>query len=96
VVDLLELVWRTPIGRILEASLPVIGVSGTVQGIGVHTPAEGRCVAKTGTLDYVTNLAGYCLSRGNRVLAFAFMIDGPSNAAAFRLLSRMVGAVAGY
>ena len=23
-------------------------------------PAQGNCIAKTGTLDYVTNLAGYC------------------------------------
>ena len=31
-----------------------------MQGIGLKTAAQGRCIAKTGTLNYVTNLAGYC------------------------------------
>jgi serine-type D-Ala-D-Ala carboxypeptidase/endopeptidase (penicillin-binding protein 4) len=96
VVDLLRDVWRTPVGGQLAASLPTVGVSGTVQGIGLRTPAVGRCIAKTGTLDYVTNLAGYCQSRGGHRLAFALFIDGPPNYAAIQLVSRMVGVIARY
>ena len=79
VVALLRSAWRTPEGDVLWASLPVVGVNGTVQRIGVHTPAQGNCIAKTGTLNGVTNLAGYCHRPGHHRLAFALMIDGPSN-----------------
>jgi serine-type D-Ala-D-Ala carboxypeptidase/endopeptidase (penicillin-binding protein 4) len=96
VVDLLRVMWNTPIGRELSASLPVVGVNGTVQHIGVHTAAQGRCVAKTGTLDYVTNLAGYCTTRAHHVLAFALMLDGPTNWTGYQLLGQMASAVARY
>lgn len=96
VVDLLRSVYVTPTGHALRDSLPVVGVSGTTHRIGVKTAAQGRCVAKTGTLDYVTNLAGYCHSRGGHMLAFAIFLDGPSNEASIQLLSRMVGPIARY
>jgi serine-type D-Ala-D-Ala carboxypeptidase/endopeptidase (penicillin-binding protein 4) len=96
VVDLLRAAWRTPEGDVLEASLPVVGVNGTVQTIGVHTAAQLNCIAKTGTLNYVTNLAGYCRRPRHHRLAFALMVDGPSNGAALVLESRMVGAIARY
>jgi D-alanyl-D-alanine carboxypeptidase/D-alanyl-D-alanine-endopeptidase (penicillin-binding protein 4) len=94
VVALLRVIWRTQVGNELAAALPVVGVSGTVQSIGVHTPAQGRCVAKTGTLTAVTNLAGYCTNRAGHVLAFALFIDGPPNFIATKLLGQMVGAIA--
>jgi D-alanyl-D-alanine carboxypeptidase/D-alanyl-D-alanine-endopeptidase (penicillin-binding protein 4) len=96
VVDLLRSVWSTPTGRELQASLPVVGVTGTVAHIGLHTAAQGRCEAKTGTLNYVTNLAGYCHSRDGDELAFALFIDGPGNSQAALLLGRMVAAIARY
>jgi serine-type D-Ala-D-Ala carboxypeptidase/endopeptidase (penicillin-binding protein 4) len=96
VVDLLKTLWNTPNGRILAASLPTVGMSGTVENIAAHTAAQGRCVAKTGTLDYVTNLAGYCTARDNHVLAFALMIDGPGNWTAIQLFDQMVPALAKY
>ena len=96
VVDLLKTMWNTPTGRILAASLPVVGVSGTVQGIAAHTAAQGRCIAKTGTLNYVTNLAGYCTAQNHHVLAFALMVDGPGNWTAIQLFDQMVPAIAKY
>jgi D-alanyl-D-alanine carboxypeptidase/D-alanyl-D-alanine-endopeptidase (penicillin-binding protein 4) len=96
VVDLLRSVFPTPTGQILRSSLPVVGVNGTTHRIGVGTAAQGRCVAKTGTLDFVTNLAGYCHSSGGHVLAFAVFLDGPSNETAIGLLTRMVGPIARY
>jgi D-alanyl-D-alanine carboxypeptidase/D-alanyl-D-alanine-endopeptidase (penicillin-binding protein 4) len=96
VVDLLRELWHTPVGNELNASLPIVGEQGTVQTIGLKTPAVGRCIAKTGTLDYVTNLAGYCHSRGHHTVAFAIFIDGPANWTALALESRMVGAIARY
>jgi serine-type D-Ala-D-Ala carboxypeptidase/endopeptidase (penicillin-binding protein 4) len=96
VVDLLKAIWQTPTGRILSASLPTVGVNGTVQNIGAHTAAQGQCIAKTGTLNYVTNLAGYCNTQDHHVLAFAFMIDGPGNWTAIQLFDQMVPALAKF
>ena len=96
IVDLLRSMWNTPTGRILAASLPVVGVSGTVQAMAAHTAARGRCIAKTGTLNYVTNLAGYCTARNQHVVAFALMIDGPGNGTGFQLFAKMVPAIAKY
>ena len=96
VVDLLRDVWRTAVGGELAASLPTVGKEGTVQTIGVKTAAQGRCIAKTGTLDGVSNLAGYCHARGDHELAFALEIDGPPNWVALALESKMVGAIARY
>jgi D-alanyl-D-alanine carboxypeptidase/D-alanyl-D-alanine-endopeptidase (penicillin-binding protein 4) len=96
VVTLLHRLWNTPTGNLLYAALPVVGEQGTVQSLGVGTPAQNHCVAKTGTLDNVTNLAGYCRARGGVDVAFALMIDGPGNAQAFPVLSRVVAAIARY
>jgi serine-type D-Ala-D-Ala carboxypeptidase/endopeptidase (penicillin-binding protein 4) len=96
VVALLRTMWSTSMGRQLVNSLPVVGVSGTVRRIATHTFAQGRCMAKTGTLNYVTNLAGYCTARNHHVLAFALMIDGPPNWTAIQLLDRLVPAIARY
>jgi D-alanyl-D-alanine carboxypeptidase/D-alanyl-D-alanine-endopeptidase (penicillin-binding protein 4) len=96
IVDLLREVWGTPIGHELVASLPTVGKEGTVRGIGLKTPAVGNCAAKTGTLNYVTNLAGYCRSRSGHTLAFALFVDGPDNGSSVVLESRMIGAIARY
>jgi D-alanyl-D-alanine carboxypeptidase/D-alanyl-D-alanine-endopeptidase (penicillin-binding protein 4) len=96
IVDLLREVWHTPVGDELSASLPVVGKEGTVKTIGVKTAAQGHCRAKTGTLDYVTNLAGYCHSRSGKTIAFALFIDGPDNGTAVVEESRMVAAIARY
>jgi D-alanyl-D-alanine carboxypeptidase/D-alanyl-D-alanine-endopeptidase (penicillin-binding protein 4) len=96
VVDLLRDLWPTAVGRELQASLPTVGVNGTVQTIGVKTAAQGHCVAKTGTLDGVSNLAGYCHSRRHHDVAFALFIDGPVNYIALALESQMVAAIARY
>jgi D-alanyl-D-alanine carboxypeptidase/D-alanyl-D-alanine-endopeptidase (penicillin-binding protein 4) len=96
VVDLLREVWGTPVGRQLVASLPTVGKEGTVRGIGLKTAAVGNCAAKTGTLNYVTNLAGYCHSRTGHTLAFALFVDGPDNGTSVLLESRMIGAIARY
>jgi len=96
IIALLRALWATQTGDQLQAALPVMGVSGTVSSIGVHTPAQGNCVAKTGTLDYVTNLAGYCRVPAHHVIAFALCLDGPTNARGLSLIGRMVAAIARY
>jgi len=94
VVSLLRDLWGTAVGRELRASLPVVGREGTVQGIALRTAAAGNCQAKTGTLNYVTNLAGYCAVPGHAPVAFAIFIDGPDNATAITIEGRMIAAIA--
>jgi D-alanyl-D-alanine carboxypeptidase/D-alanyl-D-alanine-endopeptidase (penicillin-binding protein 4) len=94
VVDLLRAVWRTPPGGVLWDSLPAVGVEGTVQTIATGTPAQGHCIAKTGTLNNVTNIAGYCHAAGHQVVAFALFLDGPQNWQALPLEGKMVASIA--
>ena len=96
VVNLLRKLWGTPTGNLLYAALPVVGLQGTVQNIARHTVAQGNCVAKTGTLDGVTNLAGYCHAQSGSTLAFALMIDGPPNYLSYPVLGHVVAAIARY
>lgn len=96
VITLLRAMRGTPVGAELFSSLPVVGVSGTVRTIAAGGPARGACVAKTGTLNDVTNLAGLCHSRGGKVLAFALFVDGPSNWRALQLISAMVTSIARF
>lgn len=96
VVDLLRAVWGTSTGQLLWAALPTVGVNGSVRTIADHTPAQGRCVAKSGTLNYVSNLAGYCTTSDRHTLGFAVFVDGLTNSRAFVLIGRMVAAIARY
>ncbi len=96
VVDLLRAVWGTPVGDVLRDSLPVVGRTGTVASFGVGTPAQAHCIAKTGTLNGVTNLAGYCHTVEGHTVAFAVFIDGPANWQAFPIDSKAVAAIARY
>ena len=96
IVQLLTALWHTRLGDQLAATLPTVGVNGTVQGFGLKSPAAGHCIAKTGSLDEVSNLAGYCTARGGHQLAFAFFVDGPENSTGFWLESKMIAAIARY
>jgi D-alanyl-D-alanine carboxypeptidase/D-alanyl-D-alanine-endopeptidase (penicillin-binding protein 4) len=96
VVRLLRALRGTATGSELYASLPAVGISGTVRRIAANTAARGACVAKTGTLNGVTNLAGWCHSRRGTLLAFALFIDGPPNWRALPMLSAMVTSIARF
>jgi D-alanyl-D-alanine carboxypeptidase/D-alanyl-D-alanine-endopeptidase (penicillin-binding protein 4) len=85
VVTLLTDIFGQPNGVLLRSSLPVAGVSGTLRNRMRRTTAARHCQAKTGTLNGVSNLAGYCDAAGGHTIAFAVMMDGISDAAAHRL-----------
>jgi len=71
--SLLKIAQADPIvGPALLASLPVAGVSGTLQHRLLKPPARGRVVAKTGTTDVASSLSGYVSGR----YAFAVVQNG--------------------
>jgi D-alanyl-D-alanine carboxypeptidase/D-alanyl-D-alanine-endopeptidase (penicillin-binding protein 4) len=78
VVSLLRAVAPTSLGATLVRSLPLAGVTGTLADRMGHSPAYGRCRAKTGTLNEVSNLAGYCTSGDGHTIVFALFMDGLS------------------
>lgn len=96
VVDLLRSLAGTSDGAILRGDLAVAGRSGTLSERMRHTYAEGRCEGKTGTLEGVSNLVGYCNARDGHLLAFAFFDDGIETYKAHLIQDAMTEAVVGY
>jgi serine-type D-Ala-D-Ala carboxypeptidase/endopeptidase (penicillin-binding protein 4) len=65
--------------QVFRQSLAVGGQTGTLQDEMRGTAAAGRCQGKTGSLQHVANLSGYCLARDGDTLAFAFLANGVAN-----------------
>jgi serine-type D-Ala-D-Ala carboxypeptidase/endopeptidase (penicillin-binding protein 4) len=77
-------------------SLAVAGESGTLVDEMRGTYAQGRCRGKSGTLQVVSNLVGYCTARDGDELAFAFMMSGVNPDNAHPIQDRMALALADY
>jgi D-alanyl-D-alanine carboxypeptidase/D-alanyl-D-alanine-endopeptidase (penicillin-binding protein 4) len=96
VVDLLSGLAASDVAGPMRLSLSVAGKAGTLSDRMRHSAAKGRCRAKTGTLNGVSNLAGYCNSRAGGRVAFAFLMNGVSVYAAHTLQDRMASVLARY
>jgi serine-type D-Ala-D-Ala carboxypeptidase/endopeptidase (penicillin-binding protein 4) len=96
VVALLAALARSPLGTTLRGDLAVAGRTGTLHDRMRHTPAGGRCQAKTGTLIGVSNLAGYCQAQDGDILAFAFFTDGIETTVAHKIQDNMAITLARY
>ena len=77
-------------------ALAVAGETGTLAQRMVGTFAQGRCRGKTGTLDAVSNLAGYCTARDGHTLAFALLMNSVDPYYAHPVQDAMTLAVARY
>jgi serine-type D-Ala-D-Ala carboxypeptidase/endopeptidase (penicillin-binding protein 4) len=96
VVRLLQHMASDQAGPAFETSLPVAGRSGTLDNRMRRSVARDRCHAKTGTLNSVSALAGYCQSTAGARVAFAFLMNGVNVHAARALQDRMAAALARY
>ncbi len=76
-------------------SLAIAGRSGTLSNRMRNTAAEGRCHAKTGTIDGVSALSGYCRA-GAGTVAFSILMNNVSITAAQRAQDRMAAAIARF
>jgi serine-type D-Ala-D-Ala carboxypeptidase/endopeptidase (penicillin-binding protein 4) len=76
-------------------SLAVAGRSGTLSNRMRGTAAEGRCQAKTGTIDGVTALSGYCKS-GSGLIGFSILMNGVNVDSGRRAQDAMAAAIARY
>ncbi len=82
--------------RDFTASLAVAGRSGTLAGRMTRGAAAGRCSGKTGTLNGVTTLAGYCPVKNGGKLAFAILMNGTSGSKGRPRQDRIVQALAAW
>jgi len=77
-------------------SLSIAGRDGTLAGRMNGSAAEGRCRGKTGTVNGVSNLSGYCRT-GNGMVAFSLLMNGVSSYDYARAIQdRMVAQIARY
>ena len=60
----------------LQPSLPLAGVDGTLRRRMTSGPAYANVSAKTGTLEGVSTLSGYCTAPNGHTLCFAIMNQG--------------------
>jgi D-alanyl-D-alanine carboxypeptidase/D-alanyl-D-alanine-endopeptidase (penicillin-binding protein 4) len=95
VVELLVGLDASELAAPMLTSLSVAGKSGTLARRMRGTAAAGRCHGKTGTLNGISNLAGYCVSRSGARTAFAFLMSG-TVWSAHRVQNKMASALARY
>jgi len=88
-VTLLSSLALRPEGPALRASLPIAGRTGTLEHRMRHSAAAGRCQAKTGTLNGVSALSGFCTAAGGDTVAFSFVENGMSAYSAKQVEDRM-------
>jgi D-alanyl-D-alanine carboxypeptidase/D-alanyl-D-alanine-endopeptidase (penicillin-binding protein 4) len=82
--------------RSFTDSLAVAGRSGTLANRMRGTPAAGRCRGKTGTLHDVSNLVGYCRTRNDHLVVFAWLMNRIDPSRAHTWEDRMTVALARY
>ena len=75
VVRLLQYMERHPRAAEYRDCLPVAGRDGTLKERMKGTAAEGRVLAKTGTLNFVSSLSGYVTSLDGVPMAFSIMAN---------------------
>jgi D-alanyl-D-alanine carboxypeptidase/D-alanyl-D-alanine-endopeptidase (penicillin-binding protein 4) len=96
VVNLIVGMDRSDVAEPFATSLAIAGRTGTLRKRMRGTSARDRCHAKTGTLNYISALAGYCETTAGRRVAFAFLMNGVSVTWAHARQDRMTVALARY
>jgi D-alanyl-D-alanine carboxypeptidase/D-alanyl-D-alanine-endopeptidase (penicillin-binding protein 4) len=97
VVQLLLAMREESAGDAFIEDLALAGHEGTVDDRMHGTAAYGRCRTKTGTINGVSNLSGYCFNASGRVMAFSILMAGVRNLGLAHLdQDRIAGVVASY
>jgi serine-type D-Ala-D-Ala carboxypeptidase/endopeptidase (penicillin-binding protein 4) len=75
--QLLQHAYTHPLSAELQASLPILGVDGSVRKRLRDSPAASHAHLKTGTLEGVKTIAGYVKSKSGREWIVVFFINHP-------------------
>jgi len=82
IAQTLRAMASSPLAAIYRASLPVAGISGTLQGRLRGTAAQGIVQAKTGTMGGVVALSGYIDAPNYEPLVFSIIVNQSDQPAA--------------
>jgi serine-type D-Ala-D-Ala carboxypeptidase/endopeptidase (penicillin-binding protein 4) len=96
VVALLRAMRNRPSYAPFFGSLPIAGRQGTLRKRMRGTPAQDACRAKTGTVNYVSTLSGYCRTASRHDVVFSILMNGVNVYAARRLQDQMAARIANY
>jgi D-alanyl-D-alanine carboxypeptidase/D-alanyl-D-alanine-endopeptidase (penicillin-binding protein 4) len=80
---------------VFRKSLPLAGREGTLAHRMHGTAAEGNCRAKTGTLNLVSALSGYCRA-GHGIVAFSILMNSVDVSLAQRAQDKMASLISRY
>lgn len=75
--QLLQQAYDHPLSAELQASLPILGVDGSVKRRLKESPAASHAHLKTGTLEGVKTIAGYVRSKNGKEWIVVFFINHP-------------------
>ncbi|OIR08948.1 D-alanyl-D-alanine carboxypeptidase DacC precursor [mine drainage metagenome] len=75
--QLLQHAYDDPLSAELQASLPILGVDGSVKRRLKESPAASHAHLKTGTLEGVKTIAGYVRSKSGKEWIVVFFINHP-------------------
>lgn len=78
--ELLQHATHSRFAAELEASLPILGMDGTVKKRFKESPLSGYAHLKTGTLDGVKSIAGYVQARSGKQYIMVFIVNHPNAA----------------
>lgn len=94
-VKLLTHMWNSPDRETYLESLPIAGRDGTLDWRFSRTPAQGRILAKTGTMSHVTALSGYVTTDDEHAFAFSIYANnfGISTSYIQSLVDRIAAAI---
>ncbi len=73
--EILQRATRSRYAAELEASLPILGMDGTVKKRFKESPLSGYAHLKTGTLDGVKSIAGYVKSHSGKQFILVFVVN---------------------
>jgi D-alanyl-D-alanine carboxypeptidase/D-alanyl-D-alanine-endopeptidase (penicillin-binding protein 4) len=73
----LQAAWKGPFMAEFASSLAIAGLDGTMRRRLTGTAAQGRMHLKTGSLDDVSAVAGYVLTRSGRRLMVVVLVNAP-------------------
>jgi D-alanyl-D-alanine carboxypeptidase/D-alanyl-D-alanine-endopeptidase (penicillin-binding protein 4) len=87
---LLQAAQSSPLQPEFEASLPIIGVDGTLKKRLHESAANSHAHLKTGSLEGVKTIAGYVQSRSGKQWIVVFFINHPNAAAGQRAQDALI------